>query len=64
MTQRQRKLSVLSSLLVSAIFMAACGGDEFYYGTWTKKLDDANEVERAVTQLERLGDNRAIPSLG
>jgi hypothetical protein len=64
MTLRQRKLSVLSSLLVGAIFMAACGGDEFYYGTWTKKLDDANEVERAVTQLERLGDNRAIPALG
>jgi hypothetical protein len=64
MTLRQRKLSVLSSLLVGLIFMGACGGDEFYYGTWTKKLDDPNEVERAVTALERLGDNRAIPALG
>ena len=48
MIQRQRKLSVLSShwfvVSVVAIFIAACGGDEFYYGTWTKKLDDANEV--------------------
>ncbi|KAB2906863.1 MAG: hypothetical protein F9K40_05860 [Kofleriaceae bacterium] len=64
MTQRWRKLSVLVVPLATALFLAGCGGDEFYYGTWTKKLDDANEVERAVTALERLGDNRAIPALG
>ena len=32
--------------------------------TWTKKLDDPREAERAVTELEQLGDPSAIPALG
>src|SRR5690606_31245810 len=32
--------------------------------TWTKQLDDPREAERAVTQLEQLGNPSAIPALG
>ncbi len=70
MTLQRRKPSVLS-VVVSAVVLgtavfaiSGCSDDPFEYTTWTKKLDDPNEVERAVTQLERLGDNRAIPALG
>ena len=35
-----------------------------YDATWTKQLDDPRESERAVTQLEQLGDPSAIPALG
>ena len=32
--------------------------------TWIAKLDDPREMERAVTNLEQLGDPRAIKPLG
>ncbi len=63
MSLRRRQLSVLI-VPIAALLLAGCEGDKFYYGTHTKKLEDPNEVERAVTELERLGDNRAIPALG
>src|SRR5690349_11312799 len=31
---------------------------------WLAELDDPREAERAVTELEALGDPRAIPGLG
>ncbi len=68
MTLRWRNLSVLLSVFLvgaaATVTLSGCQEDAFVYTTWTDKLGDSNEVERAVTELERLGDNRAIPALG
>ncbi|MDB4958670.1 MAG: lyase domain protein repeat-containing protein [Myxococcales bacterium] len=58
--------------LVSAVLLAAgllvgltgCPDDPYSYKTWTKKLGDQKESERAQTQLEQLGNPDAIPALG
>jgi hypothetical protein len=58
--------------LVSAVLMAAgllvglagCPSDPYDPKTWTKKLGDPRESERAQTQLEQLGNPAAIPALG
>ena len=47
----------------SLAMSAGCRKDEFDADTWIPKLSD-NSNERAVTQLERLGDPKAIPALG
>ncbi|HEY1813943.1 MAG TPA: hypothetical protein VGG74_16440 [Kofleriaceae bacterium] len=52
---------VLAGLLVS---LAGCPDNPYKASTWTKKLNDPREAERAVTQLEQLGDPSAIPALG
>jgi hypothetical protein len=39
-------------------------GGPYDYRTWTAKLDDPREVERAVTEIEQLGNPGAIPALG
>src|SRR5262245_10504512 len=52
---------VLAGLLVG---LAGCPDNPYAVGTWTKKLDDPREAERAVTQLEQLGNPDAIPALG
>jgi hypothetical protein len=52
---------VLAGLLVS---LAGCPDNPYKAKTWTKKLDDPREAERAVTQLEQLGDPSAIEALG
>ncbi|MBE7449406.1 MAG: HEAT repeat domain-containing protein [Kofleriaceae bacterium] len=68
MLLRWRNLSGLPSTLlvgiVAVVALTGCPEDQFDYTTHTKKLGDSREVERAVTELERLGDNRAIPALG
>ncbi len=65
MTLNWRKFAGLSCFaLVATLALPGCPEDQFDSKTWTKKLDDANEVERAVTELERLGDPTAIPALG
>jgi hypothetical protein len=56
---------VSSALLVGLLVgVAACPDNPYKASTWTKKLDDPKEAERAVTQLEQLGDPSAIPALG
>jgi hypothetical protein len=52
---------VLAGLLVS---LAGCPDNPYKASTWTKKLSDPREAERAVTQLEELGDPSAIDALG
>jgi hypothetical protein len=52
---------LLAGLLVS---LAGCPDNPYKASTWTKKLNDPHEAERAVTQLEQLGDPSAIPALG
>ena len=44
--------------------LTGCPDNPYKAGTWTKQLDDPREAERAVTQLEQLGDPSAIPALG
>src|SRR5512146_2437986 len=51
----------LAGLLVS---LAGCPDNPYKAKTWTKKLNDPREAERAVTQLEQLGDPSAIEALG
>ena len=55
------RLVVLACLVAG---LAACPDNPYKASTWTKKLSDPREVERAVTQLEQLGDPSAIPALG
>ncbi len=43
---------------------AGCPADEHDYKTWTEKLDDPREAERAVQKLEGMGRPEAIPALG
>jgi hypothetical protein len=38
--------------------------DDPYKAAWTKKLGDQREAERAVTELEQLGNPSAIEALG
>ena len=49
---------------VGLLSLAGCPEDQYDYKTWTKKLDDPRDSERAVTELEQLGNPGAIPALG
>jgi hypothetical protein len=53
---------VLAAWLVGSL--TGCPDNPYKASTWTKHLDDPRESERAVTQLEQLGDPSAIPALG
>ncbi len=44
--------------------LTACPDNQFKASTWTKKLTDQREAERAVDKLEQLGDPSAIEALG
>jgi len=55
-------LAILAGLV--AVTLSGCPDDPFNPKTWMGKLNDSNEVERAVTELERLGEPVAIPALG
>ncbi len=57
-----RRLAFIA--LVGLAGLTGCPADEFDYRTWTKKLDDQNEAERAVQKLQELGQPGAIPALG
>lgn len=50
--------------LVGLASLAGCPSDEHDYKTWTGKLDDPHESERAVQKLEGMGRPEAIPALG
>lgn len=56
----------LAPLLVAGLWLSltGCPDNPYKASTWTKKLNDPREAERAVTQLEQLGDPSAIPALG
>ncbi len=45
------------------LLATGCPSDPYAADTWIDKLDDPNEVERAVTELQRLRDQKAIPPL-
>jgi hypothetical protein len=50
--------------VVGLACLAGCPADEHDYKTWTEKLDDPREAERAVQKLEGMGRPEAIPALG
>jgi hypothetical protein len=52
------------ALVVGLAFTAGCPDNPYEADTWIDKLDDSREAERAVTELEHLGDPKAIPALG
>ena len=57
---------LISSLMLVGLLVAVtgCPDNPYSYKTWTKKLSDPKESERAVTQLEQLGNPGAIEALG
>lgn len=59
----KRRLALVMAGLVG-LGLGGCPEDKFSAKTWTAKLDDPREAERAVTELEQLGDPSAIPALG
>jgi hypothetical protein len=46
------------------ILLAGCPDNPYEADTWIDKLDDSREAERAIVELEHLGDPKAIPALG
>jgi len=56
--------ALLACLFAGLVSLTACPDNPYKASTWTKKLSDPREAERAVTQLEQLGDPSAIPALG
>jgi hypothetical protein len=59
-----RRALLLPALLPALVALAGCPEDPYKAETWTKKLGDQRESERAVTELEQLGDPSAIEKLG
>lgn len=61
---RLRRVFSFSFAALVAVGLTGCPDNPYKASTWTKQLDDPREAERAVTQLEQLGDPSAIPALG
>ena len=60
MMRRFSRFAIIAGLAV----LAGCPDDPYKADTWTKKLKDQREAERAVTELEQLGNPSAIEPLG
>src|SRR4051812_34066618 len=58
-----RRFSLLVGL-AAVPGLAGCPDDPYKADTWTKKLGDPRESERAVQELEQLGNPSAIEKLG
>jgi len=58
-----RRLAFVA-LAIMLASQTGCPDNPYKAKTWTKKLSDPREAERAVTQLEQLGDPSAIEALG
>ncbi len=58
------RASSLALATAGLLGLAACPSDPYSYETWTKQLGDEQHMERAVTELEQLGQPGAIPALG
>ena len=67
MTRRFSLLPMLMGVvggLAMLAGLAGCPDNPYKAATWTKNLGDPRESERAVTELEQLGDPSAIEPLG
>jgi len=60
----RRCLFPIMAGLAALIGAAGCPDNPYKAETWIKKLGDSHESERAVTELEQLGDPSAIEPLG
>src|SRR3990172_1436445 len=62
----ERRLHALAGALAGALlmFLAGCPKDPYDCDTWTDKLDDKQEIERAITELGRLKCPESIDDLG
>ncbi len=56
--------ATLALLAMSSVAVSACSKDPYDPQTWIDKLDEASEVEEALTTLERLKCPEAIKPLG
>ncbi len=54
----------MSTLIVSSFIGSACSSDPYDPQTWIDKLDNAGDLEEAITALERLNCPEAIKPLG
>ncbi len=63
---RARAISTvaLATVVLGLPLFAGCPDNPYSVDTWIDKLDDSQQVERAVTEIEHLGDPKAIPALG
>ena len=61
-TERRGRAGAFLAVLVIAL--AGCPDDPDKASSWTKKLSDPKEAERAVAKLDDLGDPSAIDDLG
>ena len=59
-----RQLTIVIVAAVGLSSLTGCPDNQYDYKTWTKKLDDPRDSERAVTELEQLGNPGAIDALG
>ncbi|MBC7973693.1 MAG: hypothetical protein H7138_01820, partial [Myxococcales bacterium] len=67
MTRRLSLLRFTASLVTGMVLLAGltgCPEDPYKAETWTQKLGDPRESERAVQELEQLGNPSAIDKLG
>ncbi len=63
--KRSRAYLLLAGVGLIGVFgLTGCPDNPYDYKTWTKKLGDQHDSERAVTELENLGNPDAIPALG
>jgi len=51
-------------VVLAGSLLAGCPDNPYSYETWTKQLEDPHTSERAVQELEQLGNPGAIPALG
>ena len=58
------RLPLAFVMLAGLTGLAGCPDNEHDYKTWTKKLGDSKESERAVDRLDQIGNPNAIPALG
>lgn len=60
----QKRFALILLAGIFGVSLTGCPDNPYSAKTWTKKLGDPRESERAVTELENLGDPSAIVPLG
>ncbi|HUH03905.1 MAG TPA: hypothetical protein VML75_18040, partial [Kofleriaceae bacterium] len=58
------RAGLCAAIALSMVALTGCPDDPYDADTWTKKLDDKAEIERAINELGRLKDPKSIKPLG